>query len=487
MNFRSNRLRRPALFFLLLFFGLILVSCQENTEIPWATVSAPPATNTPKPHENSPAVLPPTNTPTVIPDSTQVTTKTLRGKTIEFWHSWQGELAKEAEDAAAEFNRTNQWGLTVKVKPFYSIGALDDAVEAGIKDPSTGLPQAIAAPGEQLAVWSEKYGILSDLNGYVQDQKFGMSQNEINSFSPIFWNQDRVGEKKIGIPALRTAWVIFYNETWAKELGFSNPPKTPEEFKKQACAAAKKNNAAGYLEKYGTGGWIIDDDALTTLSWLTAFGAQPIPDAEGKPYRFQSPEAGKAITFLRGMLDDGCAWQPRNPVPYEYFGKRMALFYTGTLPDGDIQNRWQNKLKNADKWRILPFMSEDGKPVVYGGGPSYAVLKSDPDTELAAWLFLRFLETPAIAVKLTKALPSIPVSSAISEQLSGMENTFPWKDLLPVNEQVRAAPTLPSWSIARRLLEDAGWQVYHIPVDQILQILPDLDQAILDISTIPNK
>jgi ABC-type glycerol-3-phosphate transport system substrate-binding protein len=478
MTYRLHLARLPVLLFLSIFLGMVLAGCKENTEIPWATVRATNTGSTPAPADAPAPILPETVTPAITLTARPIIPPGLKGQKIEFWHPWQGDLAKRVEDAATEFNRTNEWGLMVKVRPFYSGGALDEAIAAGLKDPASGLPQAVAAPGDQLAAWSAKPNGLVGLDELINHPQLGMSEEDIKAYYPVFWAQDQVGGKRVGIPALRTARVIFYNESWAKELGFSSPPKSPEEFKKQACAAAQKNNTSGYIDKYGTGGWLIDNDALTTLSWLGAFGAQPVPDADGMPYTFQSKEADAALAFLRGMLDDGCAWLSRRPEPYGYFSDRLALFYSGTLTDTYVQSRWQAKQKGKDSWRILPFTRVDGKTLVYSSGYSYAVFNSKQDTELAAWLFVRYLETPTVAVKLVEALPSLPVSSAIAAQLKNEQTNFPWDMLLPLTDQVRPAPALASWVAVHRVVEDAAWQVYHLPVETVPEILPQLDETI---------
>ncbi len=94
--------------------------------------------------------------------------------------------------------------------------------------------------------------------------------------------------------------MLFYNQTWAKELGFLAYPKTPAEFREQACAAAVSNNTGRILERYGTGGWLIDTDPLTTLSWLDAFGAQALPAEEGQEYTFNTPEGQAALAYCAG-------------------------------------------------------------------------------------------------------------------------------------------------------------------------------------------
>ncbi len=52
----------------------------------------------------------------------------------------------------------------------------------------------------------------------------------------------------------QSAQVMFYNNTWASELGFDAAPQTADEFKEQACAAAAANDADDTPDNDGTGG-----------------------------------------------------------------------------------------------------------------------------------------------------------------------------------------------------------------------------------------
>ncbi|PIZ25991.1 MAG: ABC transporter substrate-binding protein, partial [Chloroflexi bacterium CG_4_10_14_0_8_um_filter_57_5] len=45
--------------------------------------------------------------------------------------------------------------------------------------------------------------------------------------------QDPVNGQRLGAPAQRSARFLFYNQTWARELGFSAPPATADEFRQQ--------------------------------------------------------------------------------------------------------------------------------------------------------------------------------------------------------------------------------------------------------------
>lgn len=471
-----------AICFTLLAAALLFTACQANTELPTATAQVTPAGSTPSPEAvqtSSPlatATLPATE---AVPDAALgIRLEELKGQEIHFWHPWQGDLAKRAGEAAEKFTQENEWGIKVKVTPWYGVGGLFDAVTAA-QDASDGtIPDVVAATPDQLAFWNGSRAAIADLTPFINDPLVGWKAEEVRDITPIFWSQDQTGAVQTGIPALRNGQVLFYNRTWAEELGYPDPPATPAEFEEQSCAAAQHNNTAKILELYGTGGWLVDTEPLTTLSWLAAYGANPIPETEGAPYSFVSPQAEEALSFLHGLMEKGCAWLGRGLDREEYFASRRALFYSGMLSDLYAQARWQELAKSKDEWEILPFPGADGKGIVYSSGFSYGVMKSDPKRELAGWLFARWLAEPTNAAKLVEAQPSFPVSEAVAVQFADYRDNFPWSQIRPLLPSVRPAPAFASWRQARRLVEDASWQVYHLPADGLPQILPQLEEAI---------
>ncbi len=484
---------RPLMDFRILWViaALSLAACQADPDAVRVTSQATSSAFTPTARQATRTLPARTRTPAAspspaLPDYLAVDPNDLKGVEIDFWFPWQGELAEAAELLAAEFSQSNDWGIRVERKPFYTAGALYEEIEAGLADNRAGLPDVVAAPADQLAAWSEQAGVIADLSGYLDHPQVGWSAQEVEAFHPIFWNQDRLNDQQVGVPLLRSARVLFYNETWARELGFKSPPATPDEFREQACAAAVANNGLRLLDKLGTGGWLIDDDPLTLLSWLGAFGAQALPEDGSSAYQFESEEAEEALAFLRGMLNDGCAWLGRNQTQYDYFASRTALFYTGSLQDIYVQKEFNERAGNKDEWTVLPFPGLEGMPVVYASGYSLALidpLGGPPQDDqarkesMAGWLFIRWLSQPRNQARLAETLPSIPVSRAIDAQLVDYRRNFPWDMILPLREAARPAPGSASWRIVRRLVEDASWQIYHLPADQVELILPQLDSA----------
>ena len=103
-----------------------------------------------------------------------------------------------------------------------------------------------------------------------------------------------INGRRLGIPAQRTAYVLFYNQTWANELGLSNPPRTPQEFKRQSCAAATANQ-----QDEDIGGWILDTSYPSILNWLSVFDPQIISQLQKGQYSFTSNQGEKTFLYLK--------------------------------------------------------------------------------------------------------------------------------------------------------------------------------------------
>jgi multiple sugar transport system substrate-binding protein len=476
---------RPYKALLFLFISiLLLAACQTNNSLPTITFQQTQTALTPQVlKENPEKQFTPTFTPSPVPTATlpahlTLSQSALKGTEVVFWHPWPREMAAITNEMAAEFNQKNEWGVTVRVESFYNSASLFEAVNERLSQPDSTLPHVVAASMDHLSVWAERKEAVVFLDEYINLEEYGLSQQEIASYHPVFWQQDQSNQRQLAIPALRSARVIFYNQSWAKELGFPAAPTNAVEFNQQACAAAIYNNSLRNRDKHGTGGFLASTDSLTTLSWMRAFDADIITSKEGQSYQFVSPETEETLLYLRKMFDDGCSWVGRNPAPYDYFSSRMALFYSGTLSDLFVQKQHNTFINNEDEWIILPFFGKNGKQVVYASGYSYAALRSTPEAQMAAWLFIRWMAQPKNIARLAEVLPSIPVSSAVEAQVVDYRMNFPWKSILPLKEYVYPVPGLSSWRIVRRLLEDAAWQMYHLPADQLTFVLPQLESAV---------
>lgn len=456
--------------FYLLALVLLLASCSS---LPLPGVDAtPPATPSPQP---SATLVPPT--PTITPTPTWLVPLTdLRGVTVRFWHPWLGETANTVEQLARDFSRANSWGIRVEVSAYGGAGALFDAVQAAAEEGS--LPSVAAAQPDQIAVWQSRYGVLLDLNPYLNEPAWASSA----AFYPAFWQEGQYGELRLSVPAERDARVLFYNQTWAQELGFPSAPATPAELRLQACAAFNALLADAAPENNGMGGLLVDLDSATILSWMMAFDApQLLSASSGAP--FNTPQTASALGYVRALLDDGCAWVSRQSSPYDYFAARQALFYAGSLSDLNEQVLAQARVNNRDTWVVIPFPSTGTDPQLVTDGLSYALFKSTPSEQLAGWAFMRWMMEPAQQARLALASGTLAPGPQAWQQMSNSAQFMLQKNIQELAGSAVPQPQDAAWYTVRHLLEDAAWQSIqpHVAPEQIPELLNQLDSMIPEV------
>lgn len=419
--------------------------------------SAVPTAEPTRAPEPSPTNLPspnPSPSPSPLPIF-QVTPESLRGVEVNLWHPWAGAPAQTLESLVADFNAHNPWGIQAKLSAPGGSAVLLDAVQQALQ--AGAPPELVAMQSYQLWALAAQGSAVVDLTPYMTDDQWGLDKELAEGLDASFSQEDLFQGKQLGLPAQRDAQVLFYNRTWAQALGFTHPPSNPEEFRQQACAAAKANLSDFPGDNDGTGGWIVSPDSGAVLSWLFSFGWQP-PAGDEIPL-LSTPQAEQALTFLRNLEDKGCAWQSRDPSPYDYFARRMALFYSGTSQDLPLQAGTLAASGSRDDWLVLPYPGTSG-PMLLSSGPSYALLRTDRVHQLAAWLLLRWLLQPASQQAMLSATWGLPLSPGIEPSAAGSTSPFAqWTDLTSDKVSARQLPQTARWRDMRAPLEDAAQQM----------------------------
>ncbi len=479
MSLRSSSAR---LFALLLAASLFFSACQSGplpdqpeTPLPTRSVTTQPTASA---HTPASPTLAYTATPTEVPEHMQVDPAALKGLQITLWHPWSGEAEKLVDALVGEFNRDNLWGVLATARSTGSSRELYWQVADARADNSA--PEVVAAPPDLLRYWDTRDAV-ANLADYAANPEWGMSAGEEADYYPVFWQQDQADGKQLGIPAERTVRVLFYNQSWARDLGFQNPPATLDDFRQQACRAAQELAQDNDRENNGLGGWIIDRDAYTMISWMAAFGGSPAGEAGA--LALDTSANREAFQYLRELYDTGCAWIARDPLPYEYFATRRALFYSGSPQQMTAQARAMERAANPDEWLLIPFPSQDSGQRLMASGVSYGVLRSTPERQLAGWLLVRYLSLPRNQARLAQANLSLPPSQGARQALAQFtrENSR-WSALVEaVPGRMTAAQVSPEWWAASGVLEDATWQLYQLtplPPSTILQqsetIVPEM-------------
>jgi len=423
----------------------------------------------------------PTTTPRLTPtplDTIGVDESELAGVEIEIWHAWGSPQKEILEAQIADFNRRNRWNITVSAQPFTDWSTLYDAVTqtAG----SNELPELVAALPEYALAWDAQDSVI-DLTEYVAHPKWGLTSEEVADIPQVFWEQDLVGERRLGLPAERSTRLLFYNARWGRELGFESSPENDLEFRAQACAANMQFRSDSILSNDGYGGWIVDSDPQSALGWLLSFDGGAV---DGTSYDFVTDNNSAALTFLKNLFDDSCAWIYTGPDAYAPLAARTALFTSGDLSELTDQDNAFSMAKNSDDWEVIPYPGAEEK-IILAYGPSYTVMKTTPGKQLAAWLFARWMLKPEVQTQWTKATGMLPLRNTSMESLASYAASHPqWAQAAALLDQATLEPQIPSWRTVKHVLGDGFHSIFRLdlPLSDVPSVLEEIQATAEDLS-----
>ena len=465
--------------FLILVLSMVLFSCRPESVV----VQTPTGTSTvkPRPSKATLATSTATSTATAHPDW-WINEDSLADTEISLVYPWSGELARRVEILVDTFNQTNDWGVFVTAYGLGSAQQVFQQSEAGIQEGDG--PQVVMASIDELAYWQQQ-GELIPLDQFITDDTYGMDQEFISDFLPLFWEQDVLDGQQLGIPVARDAQFLLYNSEWAKSMGFQTAPQTPAQFRIQTCAARDFQLKNLNFEFHGTGGYIITNQDYPILSWIRAFGADDFP-VEEEPYLFDQTATLESFLYLQQLSDDTCAWRSRNPTPYDYFSNRQALLFSANIQDLDAVDSNMKLNEATDEWTVLPYPGLDQQPVLMTYGSSLGIIKSTKEQELASWLLIRWLSEPLQQKQLAKANPNLPVTRTLLNELSA-ERLPQWAAVVDLLDIAQPAPRTAEWRVARFVLSDAAYQLFYSNLlpEQFPSIISLLDKTIADLKALP--
>ena len=415
----------------------------------------------------------------------------LRGTIIHFWHTWPGAAVDVVQSLVEDFNLHNEWGILVVPVRKATLDDMSANVNSSLGAEET--PDLVIGYPHQYLEWNVDNGLV-DLRPYVEDLLWGLSMEEQADFYPVIWEQDVLDGRRLGIPAQRSAQVLFYNETWARTLGFMAPPVTLNQFMEQACSAARASRQDDDPANDGKGGWIISTNYAAMLGWIYSFGGEviksPEPGIDQSVYQFNTPPVEETFTFLRGLADQFCAWLPQSPYSDENFASRLGLFATGSVMDIPYQLDYFRQVGNNDRWTVIPFPSPSLSPAVDIYGPSFVVLPSTPQRQLAAWLLIKWLIAPQNHARLIEETSGFPLRASELSHLATFQSRYPqWSAALEFLPLARTEPYFLSWATVRWALSDASTQLFrdYFSIEQVPSLIEYLDRTAADLHLGPER
>jgi multiple sugar transport system substrate-binding protein len=244
--------------------------------------------------------------------------------------------------------------------------------------------------------------------------------------------------------------VLFYR----KDL-VPAPPRTWAELLDTASRITREQHISGYL--YNAGRW-----EATVFDHLAMFWAQggELVDRDGRPTFGEEPNR-RAMLRLLGFLRDTIE---RGASPRSVLGLNDYQQLTGAAVAGDaamfLGGNWQLKdlqagLSPAEfaKWDIAPIPQADAGTRSTGtGGWVWVVFAREPDRRRAAIEFIRDVESPAHAARISEATGHLPVRRSVYRDFPIFSQDSWYRRFGEMLVDGHARPTVPIYpAISERL------------------------------------
>lgn len=372
------------------------------------------------------------------------------GQTVVYWHQYNSGAQLETIDAlVAEFNETNEWGITVEA---LSQGGYDDIRTLMNGAITSGeLPNLVAGFGNDVI----SYGLddaVADLNLYLRDPSWGFTGDELGNL-----NQD-VLDANIFEPlgGIRGAWpnqvsaqTFVVNMGMLNDLGFDAAPKTVEDMMAVACAAAEADGTEGYPIKGG---------ASDYESFVASQGGVIFADGA---YTFTNDATIAALQLYQDIFNNDCGY-----IPDSRFGNTDD-FALGLNPMASTSSAGIPFIVSgmADagyetEWIVTTHPGAADVNAVQVFSPVIMIVPTSPEADLASWLFVKYIASDAVQETWTTATSYFPTSRTVAEGLGDFEaeNPFFAQANALVNDgaiTIYGSPQQLSYGAVRGLIDEA--------------------------------
>jgi multiple sugar transport system substrate-binding protein/sn-glycerol 3-phosphate transport system substrate-binding protein len=126
---------------------------------------------------------------------------------------------------------------------------------------------------------------------------------------------------------------------------------------------------------------------------------------------------------------------------------------------------------------VIPFPGPQARDLV-AYGPSYTLLKTTPEKQLAAWLFTRWLLSPESQARWVEASGLFPLRTSSMAIIGPYRAAAPqWEAAVGYLSVAQGVPQLASWRKVRYVLEDGMTILFqmNLPAAKLPSVLEQMD------------
>jgi multiple sugar transport system substrate-binding protein/sn-glycerol 3-phosphate transport system substrate-binding protein len=368
---------------------------------------------------------------------------------VVFWYQHTRSREEKLRELVATFNADNPHGINVTGEYAGTYQDIYRKMMASIQ--SGDLPNLVVAYQNQSSAY-DRAGVIVDLHPFVHSQRWGFTEEELEDFFPQFLQQDMVDGRFIGFPPNRSMEVLYYNADWLQELGFEKPPSDWKQFREICCMAPVHPFSRAANPKRCIG-YELDINASCLASMVFSRGGDLMRDNYTR-YTLNTPVMKQTLGFLRDLIHDDCATllveRHGDQADFAAGNLLFAISSTSGLPFFEESVEAGMKFE----WSIAPLPHSTPEPVQNIYGASISVLKSTPEKETAAWIFLKWFTEPEQQVQWAKASNYFPVRKSVASLLEDYFTSNPnYRKGFQLLGCGRSEPTAPGYELVRERIE----------------------------------
>ncbi len=243
-----------------------------------------------------------------------------------------------------------------------------------------GLPDTLVAAESQVADYA-RTGIVVTLDPYLNGRN-GLSKANQDDIERPHLEASRYaqyGNRLLSFPFARSLQAFFVNDDLLRQLG-ETAPKTWADLERVAKRASRADSGP---RRYG---WMIGSNASSFYSWVLSRGGKLSSD-DGKTVAWDGRDGSEALQLVRRCLDEQWCYAARGFEWQTLFGEGNLLFAQGATNGRAFLHA---AVKSPLNWSVAPLPGPNAKARAVVNGGVFAVLRSTPEKQVAAWEFMKW-------------------------------------------------------------------------------------------------
>jgi ABC-type glycerol-3-phosphate transport system substrate-binding protein len=362
-----------------------------------------------------------------------------------FWHRQAGDSETLQQTLIDEFMAANP-NIRIKAE---TLGDYDKLYQKTLSAIQAGATPDLVAAYESQAAEYYAAGAIVPFDDYIHSEKYGLTDAQLRDYIPSFMAATKFpqyGGKMLTFPYTKSDLVMYTNLDMLRSLGFERPAATWDEFLTHCRAAAAAGRQCHAMSL----------DASTFAAIVYSYGGSLIND-QGTKVRFDEQPVARTLQLYETLSKERLAYQIQGTDDQTDLlsGKAMYMIRSSTsLP------RLAAGFGDPNRWAvgIIPQGTTDKKRTVLFGA-NISIMKSTPEKQLAAWLFIKYLTQPDVTARwgLDPSNGYFPVRQSALEKPEAAQffkDNPHFQEALEVAKQAEVEPSAAGWQEVRRIIQD---------------------------------